>query len=109
MSTHDHKPNWALADFETIVVVVDTTVKSYLLTVTGVTPRSGELSLGVRLIAIEYVRQPEYAEIRVEWDEADAILQTVTPYKVSDSIGSIRGSKGIELVGRGKSVKVDLP
>ena len=109
MSTHDHKPNWALADFETIVVVVDTTVKFTFSQLPASLQNCGELSLGVRLIAIEYVRQPEYAEIRVEWDEADAILQTVTPYKVSDSIGSIRGSKGIELVGRGKSVKVDLP
>lgn len=105
-----HTPDWVLVDFDTAVVAAGPTAGSHVLTVTGETGSDGELSLGVRLVAAKkYLTQPEYAEIEVRWDRADAIFQVITPYTATAPLDGIRGSKGVEVVGESKSQKIDVP
>jgi hypothetical protein len=66
--------------------------------------------LGARLVAKKkYLVQPAYWEISVEWDEAGAIYQALSPYHVSLPLDGILGSKGIEVVGLRKSEKINVP
>jgi hypothetical protein len=105
-----HTPNWITVDFDTAVVRPGATSESYVLTVTGTLRRTGEASLGVKLVAnIKYPTEPEYWEITVLWDEADAILIDVEPYKICVPLDGIRGSKGVEVIGKSKSLKINVP
>lgn len=98
-----HTPSWTLADFDSAEVA------NGVLTVSGGTSRSGERSLGVRLVADKmYLVQPEYWEFQVQWDSADAIFMSVRPFRVSMALEGRVGTKGIVVVGRGKSVRIDL-
>jgi hypothetical protein len=56
----------------------------------------------------KYFVQPEYWQISVEWDRAEAILQSVTPCKVSLPLAGVLGSNGVDVVGRDKSEKTDV-
>lgn len=109
-SDNPHVPDWVPVRFETATVTPGQTAGSHKLTVSGETPSSGERSLGVRLAAHEkYFVQPEYWAIAVEWDRADAIFQSAMPYQQSIALDHIRGTKGIEVLGKGMSKKIDIP
>jgi hypothetical protein len=109
-SSKPRVPNWVPVHFETATVTPGQTAGSYELTVTGETPSSAERKLDVRLAAHEkYLVQPEYWAIAVEWDRAGAIFQSAMPYQRSISLDHIRGTKGIEVIGRGMSKKIDVP
>ena len=106
----NHTPRWVPADFDTALLEADPASGSYVLKVAGILHQTGELCLKPRLIAAKkYLVQPEYAEIKVEFDAADAIFPEEESYKASLSLTGICGSKGVEVVGRSKSMKVDLP
>ena len=109
-SNNPHVPDWVPVRFESATVSQGPTAGSYKLIVTGETPSSGERSLGVRLAAHQkYLVQPQYWAIAVEWDRAGAIFQSAMPYQQAISLDHIRGTKGIEVVGKGMSKKIDVP
>jgi hypothetical protein len=113
MSSHSnppHIPEWVPVRFDTATVQQGSTTGSYILKVFGETPSCGERSLGVRFVAHKkYLVQPEYWEISVEWDRSEAILQSTMPYEIPSALDGILGSKGIEVFGRGRSEKIDVP
>jgi hypothetical protein len=105
----EHTPRWEPADFDTAVVEHDPESGSHVLTVAGVAPSGGELSLGARLVPVLSSPDAEYTRIEVELDKEDAIFLSETPYRVSLLLDGVRGSKGVEVVGRDRSVKIDVP
>jgi hypothetical protein len=107
--TEEHVPRWEAADFDTAVVERDPESGSHVLTVAGVAPSGGERSLGARLLPVPASATDEYARITVELDKEDAIFLSEMPYRVSIPLDGIRGSKGVEVVGRDRLVKIDVP
>lgn len=104
----EHTPRWEAADFDTAVVERDAESGVPTLTVTGTAPSGGELSLGARLLPVSSKTEAEYARVEVQLDREDAIFQAETPFRVSLPVDGIRGSKGVEVVGRTGSVKLDV-
>jgi hypothetical protein len=104
-----HVPEWGPVAFESATVEHDESRHSPILRVSGVTPSSGPDSLGVELHPVTYIVQPEYWVIAVDFDSADALFQSITPYTVSHSIKGFVGTRGIEVVGQGKSIRIDVP
>ena len=107
--TEEHVPRWEPAEFDTAVVERDPKSGSPVLTVAGVAPSGGERSLGARLLPDPDSSADEYARIKVELDKEDAIFLSEMPFRVSIPLDGIHGSKGVEVVGYGKSVKIDVP
>lgn len=104
-----HAPRWVLVDFDTAAISSGPSLGSHVLTVTGTSHKQGELSLGARLVADKkYQVQPDYAEVRVEYDMADALFPTETPYTATLSLAGVTGRKGVTVVGRNKTADVDL-
>ena len=79
-----------------------------MLTVTGETSSCSQLGCPVKLVPVTYVAQPEYWRIEVLWDCADAIFKSICPFEVSIALDGIAGSKGVEVVGRTRSEKLDI-
>lgn len=110
MNSTPHVPRWVPVKFETATVSPRATPGSYVLTVSGNTPRTGERSLGARLVADKmYFDTPDYWEISVEWDNADAIFMSIQPYHVSIPLDGKIGTKGIEVIGQNQSQKINVP
>jgi hypothetical protein len=98
--------NWVAVDFESAAVIDENGVKT--LVVRGETTSSSATGSEVRLSPVDYFAQPEYWRIEVLWNRADAILTVMTPYQARLSLESRTGSKGIEVFGKEKSVKIDI-
>jgi hypothetical protein len=78
----------------------------YVLTVSGTKPSISET---VRLVAVTYIRQPEYWAIEVTACEPPgAGLPATGPYTVSADVTSTLGTKGVEVVGASRSQQIDL-
>jgi hypothetical protein len=110
MNSAPHVPRWVPVEFETATVSRGSTPGSYVLTVSGNLPSMGEQSLGARLVADKmYLDTPDYWEISVEWDNADAIFMSIQPYHVSVPLDGRIGTKGIEVIGPNQSQKINVP
>jgi hypothetical protein len=102
----NHQEKWVLVDFESAEIHPGEKPASTMLTVTGNTPACSVAGCPVKLAARTYFAQPEFWGIEVMWDRADAIFQTLCPFKVSIPLEGIRGTKGIEVVGRTRSEQI---
>jgi hypothetical protein len=110
MNSTPHVPQWVPAKFETATVSAGSTAGTYVLTVSGNTPSSGERSLGARLIADKmYFDTPDYWEISVQWDKAGAIFMAEQPYHVSIPLDGKIGTMGTEVIGLNQSQKINVP
>jgi hypothetical protein len=110
MNSEPHVPRWVPVKFETAIVSPGSTAGSYVLTVSGNTPSSGERSLGARLIADKmYLDTPDYWEISAQWDKSGAIFMSEQPYHVSIPLDGKIGTKGIEVIGLNQSQKINVP
>ena len=108
MGCENHVPKWTLALLEAAQVEANPEI-GYILNVSGAKLRDGECCEEPRLHPRdEYLIQPEYCEIMVEWDAADAILESEVPFKLSIGLAEFLGTKGVEVVGRNKSVRIDV-
>jgi hypothetical protein len=103
-----HVPKWDPVDFDSATVRPAPYPDMHVLTVSGNAPSGGQSTLGAKLERAMYVVQPEYWQIWVYYDSQDAIFQTLAPYNVSLPIGGSKGTKGIEVIGATKSVKIDI-
>ena len=97
MST-DHQ--WVSVDFEKAELHNSGSHGARVLTVTGNTPSSSVRGCPIKLVPATYSSQPEYWRVEVLWDRADAIFQSICPFEASVPIDDIRGTKGIEVVGK---------
>ena len=94
-------------DFEKTKVVPGLIDGTYILIVAGTKPYQ---AMSVELVPVTYVRQPEYWGIQIISKLPDGPVATVTgPYQVVLVLNSAMGTKGIEVMGREKSKKIDLP
>jgi hypothetical protein len=87
------------------VRTVDTPPRDRFLVVSGVKPFS---SMEVVLSPVTYIRQPEYWEVDVLGCVREIGMPVLTPYTVSLRLGSTIGTKGIEVVGATRSVRIDV-
>jgi len=88
------------------VRTVDTPTHDQFLVVSGVKPFS---SMEVVLSPVTYVRQPEYWEIDVLGCVRTIGMPMQTPYTASLRLGSTIGTKGIDVVGATRSLRIDVP
>ena len=85
---------------------VDTSPWERFLVVSGFKPFS---SMEVVLSPVTYFRQPEYWEIDVLGCVRTVGMPALTPYTASLRLGSTVGTKGIEVVGANRRVRIDIP
>jgi hypothetical protein len=90
-----------LVDFETAHVAIGT-VKGFILTVSGETPRPME----VKLEPVPFDERPEWWKIEVAGYSPDFGPEVVTPYQAHFGFDSVQGTKGIELIGKTKTERL---
>lgn len=79
---------------------------TFFLVVSGKKPY---VNMEVKLIPLVYVMQPDYWEIEVVGLLPPIELPDVGDYTVSIALDSIRGKKGIEVVGATERQKLEVP
>jgi hypothetical protein len=87
------------------VRTIDTPPRDRYLVVSGVKPFSG---MDVVLSPVTYFRQPEYWEIDVLGCVREIGMPVLTPYTVSLRLNGTIGTKGIEVVGTTRSVRIEV-
>ena len=93
--------NRELVDFETAHVAIGF-VRGYVLSVSGETPRPME----VKLEPAPFDERPEWWRIEVAGYSPDLGPEVKTPYRVQFGFDNVKGSKGIELIGKTKSKRL---
>ena len=89
-----------------LVRTVDTPTGDRYLVVSGFKPFS---SMDVVLSPVTYIRQPEYWEIDVLGCVRTVGMPALTPYTASLRLGGTIGTKGIEVVGATRRLRIDVP
>jgi hypothetical protein len=88
------------------VVTLRTYPPQYLLTVSGTKPY---LNMEVELVPLVYVRQPEYWGIEVVGRLRGVGLPALSPYTVSLLLTGVLGTRGVEVIGADRSLRIDVP
>lgn len=95
-----------LIAFDQADVVPGIVNDTFFLCVSG---QVGCFNMEVRLIPRIYVRCPEYWEIEVTGTLNGGIcLEAIKPYSVAVPLAGITGSKGIEVIGHGKTERFEV-
>ena len=89
-----------------LVRLVDAPPWDRFLVVTGFKPSS---SMTVLLAPVTYFRQPEYWEIDVLGCVRTVGMPMVTPYTATLPLSGTVGTKGIEVVGATRRVRIEVP
>ena len=79
---------------------------TWILIVSGTKPC---LNMTVRLSPLIYVRRPEFWGIEVVGSVPGFCLPALAPYTVSLPLAGIVGTKGIEVIGANKKLKIKVP
>ena len=87
------------------VRALDTSPRELWLVVTGLKPSS---NTEVLLLPVTYIRQPEYWEIQVLGCTRGLGLPVLTPYTASLPLNGTIGTKGVEVVGATRSLRIDV-
>jgi len=87
------------------VRTVDTYPFEKYLVVSGYKPFS---SMDVVLLPVTYIRQPEYWEIQVLGCVKTIGMPVLTPYTASLRLGGTIGTKGVEVVGATRRLRIDV-
>lgn len=96
-----------LLDFtEAQIITLRTFPPRFILRVGGVKPYA---NMGVELVPVVYIRQPEFWEIEVVGTLRGFGLPALAPYSVSLPLAGTLGSKGIEVVGATRRERFDVP
>jgi hypothetical protein len=93
-----------LIDFEDAGIAIGF-VSGLFLHVSGTKPY---VNMEVRLIPLVYIAQPEYWGIEVVGCLPGVALPADSPYTVSAQIGGAVGTRGIEVIGAGRSMKFEI-
>ena len=98
--------SYKLISFDEAEVIGGFVSKTYFLSVSGQTPC---FNMQVHLNPLVYIREPEYWGIEVTgWVPGGICLEAMRPYHLTVPLTSI-GTKGIEVIGDNKSLKIDVP
>ncbi|HLJ87768.1 MAG TPA: hypothetical protein VKZ53_13160 [Candidatus Angelobacter sp.] len=110
MRTSDsrHEADWIPVDFEKAEIAAGDRPGAHILRVRGNTPSGSAAGCPVKLEPQMYVTQPEYWQIQVLWDRREAIFPSLCSYDVSIPLDTIRGTKGVEVTGSNRSLKIDI-
>ncbi len=95
-----------LIDFETAKVVPGFINDTWILVVTGTKPY---LNMKVELVPMIYIDRPEYWKIEIVGILPGIGLPALGPYATHLDLTGVTGTRGIELVGATKSLKIDVP
>ena len=95
-----------LIDFTGAIVLPGIKPKSYYLLVWGKKPYT---NMHVQLDALIYVQQPDYWGIEVRGSMSGVGPALMTPYFIFKSLDGILGKKGIEVIGKTKKKKINVP
>lgn len=79
---------------------------TYVLVVSGTKPYA---NMEVNLVPLIYIMQPDYWGIEVVGCLRGIGIPVLTPYTVSLPLDSVRGTKGIEVIGAKHSEKHNVP
>lgn len=79
---------------------------AYILIVSGIKPY---LNMTVRLSPLVYIRRPDYWGIEVVGSLPGIGLPATAPYTVALPLDGITGTKGIEVIGANKKMKIAVP
>lgn len=88
------------------VRTLDTSPREQVLVVSGLKPSS---NMDVVLSPVTYIRQPEYWEIDVQGCMRGLGLPVLTPYTATLRLAGTVGTKGVEVVGATRSLRIDVP
>ena len=95
-----------LINFDKAKVVPGFIPNTYFLVVSGKKPY---LNMTVELSPLIYIRRPDYWGIEVIGSLPGFGLPALAPYTVSIPLDGILGTKGIEVIGANKRVKIPVP
>ena len=96
-----------LLDFtEAQIITLRTFPPRFILRVSGVKPYA---NMGVELVPVVYIRQPEFWEIEVVGTLRGFGLPALAPYAVSLPLDGTLGTRGIEVVGATRRERFDVP
>ena len=93
-------------DFERVDIRPGFVSGTYILIVSGT---KSWINMQVDLVALVYVRQPEYWGIEVVGRLTGFGLPTEAPYTVALPLDGITGTEGIEVLGATRSEKRKVP
>jgi len=94
-------------DFESAQVHTSPTVPTQrVLVVHGEKPY---LNMQANLVALVYIRQPEYWGIEVTGCLPEVGLPAVTSYVAKFDLEGTIGTRGIDVIGASRSEKIDIP
>jgi hypothetical protein len=98
---------WRRIDFERAEIrTLESFPPQHILVVRGLKPF---LNMEVDLEPVVYIRQPEYWEIEVLGRLRGAVgLTAVEPYTVTLPLAGVTGTRGVEVMGANKSMRLDL-
>ena len=98
---------WRRIDFERAEIrTLESFPPQHILVVRGLKPF---LNMEVDLEPVVYIRQPEYWEIEVLGRLRGPIgLTAVEPYTVTLPLAGVTGTRGVEVMGANKSMRLDL-
>ena len=100
------KPTGAvLVDIDTAQLNAGIVNGTYFLTATGTKPWA---TMKVLFIPLVYVHRPEYWGIQVVGIQCGIGLPTTAPFEVSEEVTQYLGTKGVEVIGANKTIKVPL-
>jgi len=95
-----------LITFKQAKVVTGIVPETYILVVSGTKPY---LNMTVELSPLIYIRRPEYWGIEVVGSLSGIGLPATAPYSVAIPLDGITGTKGIEVIGANKKLKIAVP
>jgi hypothetical protein len=78
------------------------------LFVRGNAPGGAAGEIEVKLLPVAYLAQPEYWRIDVFWNRENTVSTAQVPFEASLKLDGICGSKGIEIYGKNRSLKIGL-
>jgi hypothetical protein len=98
---------WRRIDFERAEIrTLESFPPQHILVVRGLKPF---LNMEVDLEPVVYIRQPEYWEIEVLGRLRGAVgLTAVEPYTVTLPLAGVTGTRGVEVMGANKSMRLDI-
>lgn len=95
-----------LLDFTDAEILSGIVNDTFFLTVSGKKPY---INMDVKLFPLIYIQQPDYWEIEVVGILPPIGLPATGDYTVSIALDSIRGKKGIEVVGATGRKRLEVP
>jgi hypothetical protein len=105
-SSNNHPIRWVPVNFEKAEIRPGEKAGYFTLEVTGLAPGFSPHDCQIKLEPEVHASQPEYWKIKVLWNCSDAVIESPCPFKASLMLDGIPGTKGVEVVGETRSIKI---